>query len=56
MTVLFLILPLTLVFSGLAVTAYVWATRSGQLDDLDTPPLRMLRDGTSAPKDPQRGD
>lgn len=52
MTVLFLILPLTLVFSGLAVTAYVWATRSGQLDDLDTPPLRMLRDGTTTAKDP----
>lgn len=49
MTALFLILPLTLVFSGAAVAAYLWATRSGQLDDLETPPLRMLRDeGDSA--------
>lgn len=46
MTVLFVILPLTLVFSALFVAAYLWATRTGQLDDLETPPLRALYDGS----------
>ncbi|HEX6765858.1 MAG TPA: cbb3-type cytochrome oxidase assembly protein CcoS [Polyangiaceae bacterium] len=41
---LFVVLPLAVVFSTLAVAAFSWATRSGQLDDLETPPLRMLTD------------
>lgn len=48
MTVLFVILPLTLVFSFGFVAAYAWATRTGQLDDLETPPMRVLHDDTSA--------
>jgi cbb3-type cytochrome oxidase maturation protein len=49
MSVLFLVLPLTLVFSAAAVAAFLWSTKSGQLDDLETPPLRMLRDHTREP-------
>ena len=41
-----LVLPLALLFSGAAVVAFLWSTRTGQLDDLETPPLRMLRDDT----------
>lgn len=44
MSVLFLVLPLALVFSAAAVAAFLWSTKTGQLDDLETPPLRMLRD------------
>jgi cbb3-type cytochrome oxidase maturation protein len=44
MSVLFVVLPLAILFSGLAVTAFLWSTRSGQLDDLETPPLRILGD------------
>jgi cbb3-type cytochrome oxidase maturation protein len=51
MTVIFLVLPLALAASAAAVLAFIWSTKSGQLDDLDTPPLRMLRDET-APRDP----
>jgi cbb3-type cytochrome oxidase maturation protein len=39
-----LVLPLALLFSGAAVVAFLWSTSKGQLDDLETPPLRMLRD------------
>ncbi|HSC89757.1 MAG TPA: cbb3-type cytochrome oxidase assembly protein CcoS [Polyangiaceae bacterium] len=42
MTVLFVILPLALLFSSLSVWAFVWTARSGQLDDLKTPSLRAL--------------
>ncbi|MGN6369221.1 MAG: cbb3-type cytochrome oxidase assembly protein CcoS [Phycisphaerae bacterium] len=44
MTVLFVVLPLALVFAGGAVFAFIWAVRGGQFDDLSTPPLRMLHD------------
>ena len=44
MSVLYIVLPLAMVIVGVAVTAYIWATRSGQLDDLETPALRMLHD------------
>lgn len=49
MTVLFVVLPLAILFSGAAVLAFLWSTKSGQLDDLDTPPLRMLRESTRRP-------
>ena len=44
MSVLFLILPLALVLSAAADFAFVWATRRGQFDDLDTPAIDILRD------------
>ncbi|HEV8245921.1 MAG TPA: cbb3-type cytochrome oxidase assembly protein CcoS [Polyangiaceae bacterium] len=44
MSVLFLVLPITLLISAAALAAYAWATRSGQLDDLETPALRVLHD------------
>ena len=42
MTVLYLILPLALMFAGAAVAAFAWTVRSGQLDDVETPPRRIL--------------
>lgn len=42
MTILYLILPLALCFAALAVAAFAWTVRSGQLDDVDTPPRRIL--------------
>jgi cbb3-type cytochrome oxidase maturation protein len=47
-SVLFLVLPLALAFSAAAVVAFLWSTKTGQLDDLETPPLRMLRDPARA--------
>lgn len=44
MTALYFILPLALFVAGIAVVAFVWTVRSGQLDDVDTPPRRMLFD------------
>ena len=56
MTVLFIVLPLAVVFSAAAVAAFLWSTSSGQLDDLETPALRMLRDEGSrrARRPPER--
>lgn len=44
MFALYIVLPLALLIAGLAVGAFVWVVRSGQLDDVDTPPLRILFD------------
>jgi cbb3-type cytochrome oxidase maturation protein len=44
MTVLYLVVPLALAIVAAAVVAFVWATRRGQFDDLDTPAMRMLHD------------
>jgi len=48
MTILYLILPLALVFAGAAVAAFAWTVRSGQLDDVETPPRRILFDDERA--------
>jgi cbb3-type cytochrome oxidase maturation protein len=44
MNALFLVLPLALLIAAGAVLAFAWSVRSGQLDDLDTPPRRLLLD------------
>ncbi len=44
MSVLFIVVPLALVIVGVALAGYLWAVRSGQMDDLETPGLRVLRD------------
>ena len=44
MTILLMLIPISLVLLGLAIWAFVWAVRSGQFDDLDTPALDILED------------
>ncbi len=44
MITLYLVLPLALLIAGVAVAAFAWSVRSGQLDDLETPPKRILLD------------
>jgi len=52
MSVLFLVVPLALLASAVAVAAFVWAMRRGQMDDLTTPAHRMLEDDRGAPAPP----
>jgi len=47
MSIIFLVLPVTLLLSIGAVAAFAWATRSGQFDDLETPAIRLLHDESS---------
>ncbi len=53
MSVMFVLLPVALAFAAGALAVFLWAIRSGQFDDLDTPPVRMLvdedLDGSRAP-------
>jgi cbb3-type cytochrome oxidase maturation protein len=42
MNILYFLIPLALLIAGSAAAAFIWSVRSGQLDDLDTPPRRIL--------------
>ena len=54
MSVLYIAVPVAIALGAAAVAAFAWSLRSGQLDDLDTPPLRMLlEDDTSARSNPR---
>ena len=44
MNSLLILVPVSLVLLGIAIGAFWWAVRRGQFDDLDTPPLDILRD------------
>ena len=44
MSVIYLVLPLALIIAALAILAFAWSLRSGQLDDLETPAVRLLLD------------
>ena len=44
MNILLLLIPISLLLLGAAIWAFVWAVRSGQFDDLDTPSLDILHE------------
>ena len=44
MSVLYIAIPVALLIALISVTAFILQVRNGQLDDLDTPPRRMLFD------------
>lgn len=50
MSIIFLVLPITLLLSLSAVAAFSWATRAGQFDDLQTPAVRALHDVSHSPE------
>lgn len=49
MATLFVLIPLAMVFVFIAIGAFVWAARSGQFDDMETPRVRVLFDDEDAP-------
>ncbi len=44
MSMVFILLPLGLLVAGAALAVFIWATRTGQFDDLETPARRILHD------------
>ena len=54
MSAIYIALPLALLLALAGVIAFIWSVRSGQMDDLETPALRILseeEERTSKPKD-----
>ena len=52
MSLLTLVLPLALLLAVFWLVVFGWSARSGQLDDLDSPAVRMLHDD-EAPQAPK---
>lgn len=44
MSVIYVLLPVAAALAAAGVVAFIWAVRRGQLDDLDTPAVRILHD------------
>jgi len=44
MSVILLLIPVSVLFAGAFLFAFIWAVRSGQFEDTYTPSLRMLTD------------
>ena len=44
MRAILILLPVALILGGVFAGLFVYAVRSGQFDDLDDPPERMLHD------------
>jgi cbb3-type cytochrome oxidase maturation protein len=52
MNIIFILIPLGLLLSAVAVAAFFWAVRSGQYDDLESPGWKILYDDDRAPPQP----
>ena len=44
MSALFILLAISLLVAGAFLGAFIWASRTGQFDDTQTPSLRVLGD------------
>lgn len=44
MSVLFLMIPVSLILGSIFVFGFIWSVRAGQLDDTETPAHRILED------------
>jgi cbb3-type cytochrome oxidase maturation protein len=53
MDIIYLLLPFSLLLAGCAFYGFLWASKSGQLDDLETPAQRMLYDDDTDVDDEQ---
>lgn len=54
MSIVAIVLPLALLIVGAAVGAFIWAARTGQFDDTETPASRVLIDDAGPPPSPAR--
>ena len=50
MSAVYIALPVALLLAIAGVIAFIWATKSGQMDDLETPGQRVLFDDDQVPR------
>ena len=55
METIFVLLPLALLIAAIAVGFFIWAARSGQFDDLETPAVRILFDDPPVTRSQESG-
>lgn len=44
MTVIYVLVPVATLLASIAVIGFIWSAKKGQMDDLETPALRVLHD------------
>ena len=49
MGIVYFLIPLALLLGGVFIFGFVWATKKGQYDDLETPAHKMLLDDEAGP-------
>ena len=54
MSVIFLLIPLSIVIAACFLWAFIWAVRSGQYEDTCTPSMRVLLEDAAQPPAPTR--
>ena len=54
MTILYLLIPLSLMMVIIAIIAFRWAIKNRQFDDLDAPSMIPLLDDSDAERERQR--
>jgi cbb3-type cytochrome oxidase maturation protein len=50
MSVIFLLIPLSIVTAAVFLGGFIWAVRSGQYEDTCTPAMRLLSDDSDTTK------
>ncbi len=53
MEIIFVTIPVTLLFIATAAAIFFWASKGGQFDDLDSPAHRILFDDDIQPPKPK---
>lgn len=56
MSILYFLVPVAILLAGAGVSAFIWAVRSGQFDDVETPAIRILLDEEPAQGFHRRSD
>lgn len=56
LSILYLIIPLSLIIVAVAVAIFFWAVRAGQFDDLEGPAHRVLDDADTDRPDARQVD
>ncbi len=52
MDILYLLIPLSLVFVAVIAYVFLWAVKSGQFEDMEGPAHRILMDDDAPPTSP----
>jgi cbb3-type cytochrome oxidase maturation protein len=53
LSALYIALPLALLLALAGVIAFIWSVRTGQMDDLETPALRILSEDDERTPEPE---
>lgn len=56
MEVIVILIPLALLLAAFFVGGFIWMTKKGQYDDLETPSYRMLLEEKINDNQPKKGD